>query len=657
MARLGRGFPFGWKKGAEPPIVYPAPSATTNGPTEISNTGATLHGTVNPNGPLNCTTYFQYGPTNAYGTQTANQDAGTGTNPVAVNQTITGLVQGTLYHYRVVAVNATGTTYGADVTFTAQTACAAFVYEAPRLHILLGSRSLSERCDQVTFSATDTGGYETCSLGLPADDYALKGQMITIRKGCEIVWQGRVAERDDHNTEDHASRMLQGEGYRALLRDTDVSMVYVDRELARWADPSISRQIALLGLSEQFASSQAGTDPTNLSPALVQTIVDSWASPWTPVNESWYDAGAGNLIAKIYYNLAVSQGAVGTWSEKVALDSDDLASIDEISANLDPSGSGYFSPAAAYRFARVIHSNSVTGAGVQGATYLAYWQNLTAYGNHGLTGRGADPVGFWPSDIARHALSQCSNIAGGQIVDAIGFIAPHVVYRTPTPADQIIDDMAKLMGWTWGVWEPGLLGSSPRLDFRAPPTDATCAISRSECDQLDITTRLGDLYDVCEVAFTDAAGTAGLATVKLPNPLLYEAGIASRTLQLSLSLSSPAAAQTYGLFALALSQVAARAAGTVTLPVSVRLANGGSKPAVLLRPGLDRLRITDLPDAGNLFDQGTNRRDVFRISRVESTAARDGSTSTVAELDNGANLLETLQARLSLAAAIVGQGA
>ena len=250
------------------------------------------------------------------------------------------------------------------------------------------------------------------------------------------------------------------------------------------------------------------------------------------------------------------------------------------------------------------------------------------------------------------------SVLPGTILDATGYVAPHVVYRTATPADQIIDDMAKLMGWCWGVWDPGnVLGTQPRLDFRPPPTDATAVVSKAECDQLDVTSRLGDLYNVCEATFTDAAGTAGVATATLPNRQLSEAGIATRTLLLDMGLATPASAAVFAAYALALSQVAARAAGSATLPVSVRLPGGGSKPACLLRPGIDKLRITDLVDGGPMLDQGQVRRDVFRISRTETTVAHDGSVSTVAELDTGTNLLETLQARLALSASVVGAGA
>jgi hypothetical protein len=42
----------------------------------------------------------------------------TGTNPVAVSATLTGLLPGTTYHFRVDGVNSVGTSNGPDLTFT-----------------------------------------------------------------------------------------------------------------------------------------------------------------------------------------------------------------------------------------------------------------------------------------------------------------------------------------------------------------------------------------------------------------------------------------------------------------------------------------------------------------------------------------------------------
>src|SRR5205807_8961851 len=117
---------------------------------------------------------------------------------------------------------------------------------------------------------------------------------------------------------------------------------------------------------------------------------------------------------------------------------------------------------------------------------------------------------------------------------------------------------AKLIVWPWCVWESAtILGSSPRLDFRPPPTDATAVVTKAECDQLDVTSRLGDLYDTAEITYTDAAGSAGMVTVTLPNAQLAEAGLSGRTLVLDMGLSNAAQATTLGNFPLALSQVSA----------------------------------------------------------------------------------------------------
>jgi hypothetical protein len=93
------------------------PSATTGLPTAITVTGATLGGTVNPEGPP-ATVVFQYGRTTTYGSQTSAQklDPKIGSEPVTA--AINGLTKGTAIHYRVMITTADGTDTGADATFT-----------------------------------------------------------------------------------------------------------------------------------------------------------------------------------------------------------------------------------------------------------------------------------------------------------------------------------------------------------------------------------------------------------------------------------------------------------------------------------------------------------------------------------------------------------
>lgn len=93
----------------------PAPTVRTDGAIPGSNQ-AVLHGMVLTDGGELCEGRFQYGPTDAYGTDTAwLPDYGAWQ---AFEQLVTGLEIDTLYHYRAQARNEGGTASGSDGTFT-----------------------------------------------------------------------------------------------------------------------------------------------------------------------------------------------------------------------------------------------------------------------------------------------------------------------------------------------------------------------------------------------------------------------------------------------------------------------------------------------------------------------------------------------------------
>jgi plastocyanin len=94
-----------------------APVATTTGATGVGSTQATLSGTVNPGG-RETTYFFEYGPDALYGQTTSVKSAGKGSTAVSVSAPLTGLSPETSYHFRLVAVNASGKSEGADKTLT-----------------------------------------------------------------------------------------------------------------------------------------------------------------------------------------------------------------------------------------------------------------------------------------------------------------------------------------------------------------------------------------------------------------------------------------------------------------------------------------------------------------------------------------------------------
>ena len=105
-------------------LVSPAasakpPAVATGTATSVGARSAVVTGRVDAGGE-STSWYVEYGATTAYGTRTGARSAGNGTSAVDVTEQLRGLDTGVTYHYRLVASNASGTTRGADATFTTQ---------------------------------------------------------------------------------------------------------------------------------------------------------------------------------------------------------------------------------------------------------------------------------------------------------------------------------------------------------------------------------------------------------------------------------------------------------------------------------------------------------------------------------------------------------
>ena len=109
------------------------PTVTTGSATKVSQTSATVNGTVDTGGQTLTSCRFQYG-TNTRFALSAACASGSGT-PRPVHAKLTGLMPGTTYHYRLVATTiAGGTTTGSPMTFTTTSRP---VVAAPRVGLLL----------------------------------------------------------------------------------------------------------------------------------------------------------------------------------------------------------------------------------------------------------------------------------------------------------------------------------------------------------------------------------------------------------------------------------------------------------------------------------------------------------------------------------------
>ena len=485
----------------------------------------------------------------------------------------------------------------------------------------------------------------------------LRGTYVRLDAGLDVAFEGRVSEvqRSLGN-----STKIQCEGYQGLAADNDASMIFVDRDLTRWQSPSTQRQLNMAQANYQLADSEVAADPTNNNPSIVQTITDSWTSPYEPVAETWYDAGPENTIAKIYYSVESDPdvGGFAPWEYTLYVSSDAQFGANNNTGNLRSTSpeSALWTPANQFRFAAIQLWYPSTPAGADGATYNCYWSNLTVIGPHGLSLIGTPP-GLYPSAIAGWVEQQIPGLQMGvtQLTDASGYVMPHLVYYTPTGLDQMMSDIATAAGWHWGVWESAshLTGSLlPRLDFRPRPTlgQFTAFCLRRDTDQCDIREDLQNQYNECVISYSNVDGTDGAVTVTIDNPILDQAGIETRTLSLQGGTMVAQTAMQFAQMALLYTYNEARVAGSIQINQAIQSLGGGPRAPFLLKPGIDRLRIGDLPS----FDAWGAYNDV-PLSRMECTGSGDGLQTSL-EVGIGSSMVETLQARLQAATALAAVG-
>jgi hypothetical protein len=133
----------------------PAPAVVTEQATGVSDTNATLRGTVNPNG-CPTTYHFEYGTTTAYGTTTPATPAGSGTSAIAAVHQAIGLLPDTTYHFKLVAVSAAGTVSGADMSFHTPKGC------VPKISLPLAATQPASSVSSTTAILNGVVGPNSC---------------------------------------------------------------------------------------------------------------------------------------------------------------------------------------------------------------------------------------------------------------------------------------------------------------------------------------------------------------------------------------------------------------------------------------------------------------------------------------------------------------
>lgn len=505
-------------------------------------------------------------------------------------------------------------------------------------------------------SSVRRGGFEACNFQIPRGIPPTKGSEIAVFDGCSWVWHGYVEEAGQTHDQGVRGANVVGVGYGGALKRNPYSMIYIDRDLSRWRNTSVSRLLNLIagGFRNQ------GTWQVQPNDSGIPVIQTALQAPW-PANaiiSIHYDAGAGNSIASL---RGVTSNALGvnfadvTWNIHANLATADNLVTGQVSTDVRAAGSGggwQVNGGSGYRYAEInqLYAAAFTGDNLE---YQLHWSTLRVFGNHGLryaNGPGNGDDGCYAVDVIKDAIHRSDAGFTLEVADD-PYIVEQLAYYEPVQPEQVVDQMAKLLGWNYGTWEPGLFSSQPVFKAGPPPSVPTCQVSYIDCHDVDINDKLSEMYDRAIVLSSDVAGTTERTDIEAPHPGLPE-GIHNTT---TFNLGVTTTAATQGAFLLSLLQEQARAAGQIgQLPPLVRYGSG-QKPAHLLRPGLDRITVIGLPNSGNLVaDSNAARQDTFLISRLSLTEAEDGTVSTTVEVDSGSDLTETLNARLDIDRVLAG---
>lgn len=235
---------------------------------DITASSAVFQGTANPQGGTTFV-FFEYGTSPAYGQVTPARGIGNGSSDALVVQATSGLVAGTTYHYRLVASNSLGTSYGEDRTF--QTA-----FSNPLAKTGAAS-PLPNGLVRVAGSVRTLGGSVNAFF-----EYGTDGVTFPIRvaaTGGAVSGDGEIAVSAD------LSNLEQGATYfyRALAVRTDDPLSTGFGEVRSFSGDAIA------GLLQKFPRE---IDPIEYQGALRVDLLPAGMGAWRFVGENyWRDSG------------------------------------------------------------------------------------------------------------------------------------------------------------------------------------------------------------------------------------------------------------------------------------------------------------------------------------------------------------------------------
>jgi hypothetical protein len=534
---------------------------------------------------------------------------------------------------------------------------------------------LTPWADGLSWSSVNPGGDEICSFRLAREWFSgapevKKGNRLEVQSGPEVLWRGRIEESEGEvDSIEQIGVTAYGSGI--ALRDGAMTEIYVDAELAAFANPpSVSRQLLLSPTFPHVGSQQVVTEDGDERPAvqLQQTRIDNSAGVRIYFTASLYkgDIPLGYVYFDITtFDLVNNTTLTGAWTGQVVLGDDDTfqsaeSTIDTV-GDLAPAASGYFTATTDGRTCVEIQLKFDATIAATDGSWNLYGRELRAYGRHGLALQGTDPGGFLGSQIVRDVVGRVAGVIARRI-DQSTYVIEDIKFKQPTAHEEAVKDASKFDDVNWGTWGPDSCldrRTEGHFDWkRTEPGEPHWTISRADCERLSINTELSSLHNAVDVHWTDTAGTEHVTRRTATVPELDEADPPiTRVGRVDGGLRSSEGAERLGDVFLALSGSRAPARGDAVISQAVRHRDRGLIAPWFMRADGSNIRIPDVLPSRELLalSREPDRRSTFPIKRVSVDCS--GAVPQVSvSVDQAVDVMSQLQAQLGAASERVGQG-
>lgn len=296
--------------------AYTPPAVTTGAASGIGTSGAVLNGTVNANN-ADAAVSFEYGPTTAYGSSVAAAPAvASGTSVSSVVAGLNGLTAGTVFHYRITAVNSGGTSYGADQTFT--------TWLAPTFTSSVAT----------TFTYNSTGTFGVTAAGIPTPTFSATGTLPT---GVTLNSNGNLSGTPTQvgtfpitiTATNSAGSATQSFTLTVGKATATVSLGSLSQTYDGTAK-SVTAATTPGGLSVTITYNGSTTAPVNAGTYTVAATV---------TDPRYSGSASGTLVT-------AKATPVVTWNTPAAITSGTALSISQLNASANVAGSFIYTPAA-----------------------------------------------------------------------------------------------------------------------------------------------------------------------------------------------------------------------------------------------------------------------------------------------------------------------